>query len=230
MPICGLPALLDFRSVKLCAVQGSWHGAPARTPRSTRIASTIPSCRLGVAVAVSASTAKAAVSASIGSDLPRLPTGAPAGSAHLQHLHALLDQEAGQPSIVTARPLDTDRFDALAEAVNGLYKAELIGPHGPWRTTAQVGLATLTWVQWWTRTACTVRSATHPTRRTRSHLLPSAQTVQGRESPIAQASIKPNPGKFTLSCHMFPGQQESRWPAPLPPSPPAPSRERTGRL
>jgi putative transposase len=43
-----------------------------------------------------------------------------------------------------------DSYDnALAEAVNGLYKAELIGPHGPWRTADQVELATLEWVQWW---------------------------------------------------------------------------------
>jgi putative transposase len=43
-----------------------------------------------------------------------------------------------------------DSFDnALAEAVNGLYKAELIGPRGPWRTAEQVELATLAWVGWW---------------------------------------------------------------------------------
>jgi putative transposase len=42
-----------------------------------------------------------------------------------------------------------DSFDnALAEAVNGLYKAELIGRQGPWRTAEQVELATLAWVQW----------------------------------------------------------------------------------
>jgi putative transposase len=43
-----------------------------------------------------------------------------------------------------------DSFDnALAEAVNGLYKAELIGPRGPWRGAEQVELATLQWVTWW---------------------------------------------------------------------------------
>jgi putative transposase len=43
-----------------------------------------------------------------------------------------------------------DSYDnALAEAVNALYKAELIGPRGPWRTAEQVGLATLGWVGWW---------------------------------------------------------------------------------
>jgi putative transposase len=34
-------------------------------------------------------------------------------------------------------------------AVNGLYKAELIGRHGPWRTAGQVELATAGWVRWW---------------------------------------------------------------------------------
>jgi putative transposase len=43
-----------------------------------------------------------------------------------------------------------DSYDnALAEAVNGLYKAELIGRQGPWRTAEQVELATLAWVGWW---------------------------------------------------------------------------------
>jgi len=43
-----------------------------------------------------------------------------------------------------------DSFDnALAEAVNGLYKAELIRRQGPWRGAEQVELATLAWVQWW---------------------------------------------------------------------------------
>jgi putative transposase len=43
-----------------------------------------------------------------------------------------------------------DSFDnALAEAVHGLYKAELIRRLGPWRTAAQVELATAGWVRWW---------------------------------------------------------------------------------
>ena len=44
-----------------------------------------------------------------------------------------------------------DSFDnALAESTNSLYKAELIyGPdQGPWRTVADVELATLGWVHW----------------------------------------------------------------------------------
>ena len=43
-----------------------------------------------------------------------------------------------------------DSYDnALAEAINNLYKTELIRQRGPWRTVEQVELATLEWVWWW---------------------------------------------------------------------------------
>jgi len=43
-----------------------------------------------------------------------------------------------------------DSYDnALAETVNGLYKAELINPHGLWRSVEEVELATAGWVAWW---------------------------------------------------------------------------------
>nr|WP_246139958.1 IS3 family transposase [Protaetiibacter larvae] len=43
-----------------------------------------------------------------------------------------------------------DSFDnAMAEAINNLYKTELIRQQGPWRTVEQVELATLEWVWWW---------------------------------------------------------------------------------
>ena len=43
-----------------------------------------------------------------------------------------------------------DSYDnALAEAVNGLYKAEVIHRLGPWRSLEHVELATAEWVDWW---------------------------------------------------------------------------------
>jgi putative transposase len=43
-----------------------------------------------------------------------------------------------------------DSYDnALAETVNGLYKAELINRRGPWRSIEQVELETAAWVHWW---------------------------------------------------------------------------------
>ena len=42
-----------------------------------------------------------------------------------------------------------DSYDnALAETINGLYKAELIHRRAPWRTKESVELATLEWVSW----------------------------------------------------------------------------------
>ena len=42
-----------------------------------------------------------------------------------------------------------DSYDnALAETINGLYKAELIRRRGPWKTREAVELATLEWVSW----------------------------------------------------------------------------------
>jgi putative transposase len=43
-----------------------------------------------------------------------------------------------------------DSYDnALAETVNGLYKAELINRRGPWCSVEQVELETAAWVHWW---------------------------------------------------------------------------------
>ena len=42
-----------------------------------------------------------------------------------------------------------DSYDnALAETINGLYKAEVIHRRGPWKTREAVELATLEWVSW----------------------------------------------------------------------------------
>jgi transposase InsO family protein len=43
-----------------------------------------------------------------------------------------------------------DSYDnALAETVNGLYKAELIHRRGSWRSADEVESATAAWVHWW---------------------------------------------------------------------------------
>jgi putative transposase len=68
----------------------------------------------------------------------------------VQYLSVRYTQRLADEGAVASVGSRGDSYDnALAEAVNGLYKAELIGPRGPWRTAAQVELATLEWVQWW---------------------------------------------------------------------------------
>ena len=67
-----------------------------------------------------------------------------------QYLSVRYTQRLADQGAVASVGSRGDSYDnALAEAVNGLYKAELIGPRGPWRTASQVELATLEWVQWW---------------------------------------------------------------------------------
>jgi putative transposase len=68
----------------------------------------------------------------------------------VQYLSVRYTQRLADEGAVASVGSRGDSFDnALAEAVNSLYKAELIGPRGPWRTAEQVELATLAWVQWW---------------------------------------------------------------------------------
>jgi putative transposase len=71
-----------------------------------------------------------------------------------------------------------DSYDnALAETVNGLYKTELIrGPdQGPWKTVADVELATLGWVHW------------HNTERLHGYLgdVPPAEFETGHYAALA---------------------------------------------
>ena len=40
------------------------------------------------------------------------------------------------------------RSNALAETVNGLYKTEMVYPHGPFETSEEPEWATLLWVDW----------------------------------------------------------------------------------
>jgi putative transposase len=69
------------------------------------------------------------------------------GGQYLAFRYTARLEEAG---IVPSVGSKGDSYDnALAETVNGLYKAELIRRHGPWRTVAEVAVATAEWVAWW---------------------------------------------------------------------------------
>ena len=61
-----------------------------------------------------------------------------------------------------------DSYDnALAETINGLYKAELIHRRAPWKTREAVELATLEWVACSTTTAYWKRWAIYRRRKLR---------------------------------------------------------------
>jgi putative transposase len=68
------------------------------------------------------------------------------GSQYLSIKYTERLAEAGiEPSVGSVG----DSFDnALAETINGLYKAEVIHRRGPWRSFEAVEFATLEWVDW----------------------------------------------------------------------------------
>jgi putative transposase len=68
------------------------------------------------------------------------------GSQYVSIRYSERLNEAGiQPSVGSTG----DSYDnALAETINGLYKAELIHRRGPWKTREAVEIATLEWVSW----------------------------------------------------------------------------------
>ena len=68
------------------------------------------------------------------------------GSQYLSIRYSERLAEAGIEPSVGSRG---DSYDnALAETINGLYKAELIHKRAPWKTREAVELATLNWVAW----------------------------------------------------------------------------------
>jgi putative transposase len=80
----------------------------------------------------------------VGGNLDGLVHHAEHGSNYLSMVYTdRVAQLGAKPSTVTVG----DSYDnALAEAVNGLFKTELIRGNGPWRTVERVELATLEYV------------------------------------------------------------------------------------
>ena len=66
-----------------------------------------------------------------------------------QYLSIRYTERLAQADIEPSVGSRGDSYDnALAESINGLYKAELIHRKAPWKTRASVELATLEWVSW----------------------------------------------------------------------------------
>jgi transposase InsO family protein len=67
----------------------------------------------------------------------------------VQYLSIRYTERLAEAGIEASVGSKGDSYDnALAEAVNSLFKAEVIYRRGPWRSREAVELATLTWVDW----------------------------------------------------------------------------------
>ena len=66
-----------------------------------------------------------------------------------QYVSIRYSERLAEASIEPSVGSTGDSYDnALAETINGLYKAEIIHRRGPWKTREAVELATLEWVSW----------------------------------------------------------------------------------
>lgn len=82
-----------------------------------------------------------------GEDLSGLVHHSDRGSQYLSIVYTKRLEEAG---IVPSVGSKGDSYDnALAETINGLYKAELIWKRKTWQSVAEVERATAQWVAWW---------------------------------------------------------------------------------
>lgn len=67
----------------------------------------------------------------------------------VQYVSIRYSERLAQAGIESSVGSKGDSYDnALAETINGLYKAELIHRRAPWKTMEAVELATLEWVSW----------------------------------------------------------------------------------
>jgi putative transposase len=67
----------------------------------------------------------------------------------VQYVSIRYSERLAQAGIESSVGSKGDSYDnALAETINGLYKAELIHRRAPWRSLEAVELATLEWVSW----------------------------------------------------------------------------------
>lgn len=71
----------------------------------------------------------------------------------VQYLAIRYTERLAEAGVVNSVGSKGDSYDnALAESVNGLYKAELIRRRRSWRNTEEVELETAAWVHWWNET------------------------------------------------------------------------------
>ena len=102
-----------------------------------------------------------------------------------------------------------DSYDnALAETINGLYKAEIIHRRGPWRSLEAVEFATLEWVELVQQPAALGAHRQHPAGRSRGTLLRHAGTTC--HGGVTQTKWPPaNPGRFTVPSQPVARQQRA---------------------
>jgi putative transposase len=99
-----------------------------------------------------------------------------------------------------------DSYDnALAETINGLYKAELIHRRGPWKTREAVELATLEWVSWFNHHRLLEPIGYIPPAEAEENYWRQHRQAQGAASGKPAEAAERNPAeKLEASSHIAP--------------------------
>ncbi|WP_229583030.1 integrase core domain-containing protein, partial [Paracoccus sp. S-4012] len=97
-----------------------------------------------------------------------------------------------------------DRYDnALAETINGLFRAEVIHRRGPWRSVEAVEHATLEWVDWFNHRRLLEPIGSIPPAQAEANFYAAMDT------PVMAASLRPT-GLRETRCGSI-----TRWTPPL---------------
>ena len=94
-------------------------------------------------------------------------------------------QAGVEPSVGSVGDSDDN---ALAETINGLYKAEIIHRRGPWRSLEAVEFATLEWVDWFNNGGSWSPSETSRRPKPRNVTTPCWNNLPWRRDPNQMAS------------------------------------------
>ena len=123
----------------------------------------------------------------------------------VQYLSIKYTERLAQAGLVPSVGSVGDSYDnALAETINGLYKAEVIHRCGPWRMLEAVEYATLEWVDWFNNRRSLEPIGHVPPAEAEAHL--RSDQENSRLTHTKQPPKKPERFKVNLAC---PAQRSS---------------------
>ena len=111
----------------------------------------------------------------------------------VQYLSIRYTERLAETAAVNSVGSKGDSYDnALAETMNGLYKAELVRNRGPWRGLDDLEFATLEWVDWFNNRRLFEAHGHIPPAEYEAELLPLSRKLRpGQQDSNQTACMKP---------------------------------------
>ena len=108
-----------------------------------------------------------------------------------QYLAVRYTQRLAEAGAVASVGSTGDSYDnALAEAFNSLFKAELVRNKGPWRNIDDLEIAVAEYIDWFNHRRLHGEIGLIPPDRARGHVLPSEQRPGDRRSVSCEPPLK----------------------------------------